>query len=124
MAEKKDETKKTGQQETETQELHTPENQPQIPEKSQMPENQPQTLPPSKAERDAAWLEEYVPIRLFKDSGRYADDVFVCVNGEACQIQRGVDVQIKRKFALVLANSRTQDEAAARVAAEFAAAGE
>lgn len=111
MAEKKDETKKTGQQETETQELHTPENQPQTP-------------PPSKAERDAAWLEEYVPIRLFKDSGRYADDVFVCVNGEACQIQRGVDVQIKRKFALVLANSRTQDETAARMAAEFAAAGE
>lgn len=99
MAEKKDEAKKAEQQQTETQE-------------------------PSKAERDAAWLEEYVPIRLFKDSGRYADDVFVCVNGEACQIQRGVDVQIKRKFALVLANSRTQDETAARMAAEFAAAGE
>lgn len=68
----------------------------------------------------ASWLEERVPIRLFKDGDRYADDVFVCVNGEACQIQRGVEVQVKRKFALVLADGRTQDEAAARLAAEFA----
>ena len=42
--------------------------------------------------------EEYVSVRLFKDSGKYKDDLLVCVNGESCLIQRGVTVQVKRKF--------------------------
>ena len=40
--------------------------------------------------------EEYVSVRLFKDSGKYKDDLLVCVNGESCLIQRGVTVQVKR----------------------------
>lgn len=116
MADKKDELLNKEQAQNEG---GAPDTEKQTPEK---PADKKPKL--SEAEEKAAWLEEYVPIRLFKDADRYVDDVFVCVNGEACQIQRGVDVTIRRKFALVLANSRTQDEAAARMAAEFAAAGE
>ena len=57
--------------------------------------------------------EERVTIRLFKDGGKYKDDVFVAVNGETCVVKRGVPVQIKKKFADVLERSMKQDEATA-----------
>ncbi|HWQ51081.1 MAG TPA: hypothetical protein VN369_04685 [Terriglobales bacterium] len=63
-------------------------------------------------------LEEYVTVQLFKDGGRYKDDVYVAVNGENCVIRRGLPVQIKRKFALVLDASQEQDTRAAEYAAE------
>ncbi len=47
------------------------------------------------------YLEERVPVQLFK-GGEFKDDVYVSVNGEGIQIQRGVTVSIKRKHALVL----------------------
>lgn len=53
---------------------------------------------------------ELVTIKLFKDNNKYKDDVFVGVNGETCLIRRGVAVQVKRKFADVLAESMRQDE--------------
>ena len=53
--------------------------------------------------------EEYVTVKLFKDSGKYADDVFVAVNGEGCSIPRGQYVEIKKKFANVLDQSDLQD---------------
>lgn len=53
--------------------------------------------------------EEYVTVKLFKDSGKYADDVFVAVNGEGCNIPRGKPVKIKKKFAEVLDQSDLQD---------------
>lgn len=53
---------------------------------------------------------ELVTIKLFKDNNKYKDDVFVAVNGETCLIRRGVSVQVKRKFADVLAESMRQDE--------------
>ena len=56
-----------------------------------------------------AELEEYVEIKLFKDNGKYKDDVFVSVNGENCLIKRGVKVKIKKKFAQVLEQSDMQD---------------
>lgn len=60
-------------------------------------------------------MEEKVPVRLFKDNGKYKDDVFVAVNGERVQIKRGETVMIKRKFAEVLENSlRAQEEAVRR----------
>ncbi|HWP80343.1 MAG TPA: hypothetical protein VN446_06830 [Candidatus Acidoferrum sp.] len=65
-------------------------------------------------------LEEYVTVQLFKDGGRYCDDVYVAVNGENCVIRRGAPVQIKRKFALVLDASQEQDTRAAEYAAEKA----
>ena len=63
----------------------------------------------AKREQDAARMEELVEIKLFKDNGKYKDDVFVAVNGENCVIKRGERVQIKRKFAEVLDHSEHQD---------------
>lgn len=51
-----------------------------------------------------------VAIRLFKDSGNYSGDVFVAVNGESYQIQRGVTVEVPDYIAKVLAESQHQDE--------------
>ena len=53
--------------------------------------------------------EELVEVTLFKDSERYCDDLFVCVNGESCLIQRGVPVKVRRQFAEVIQNSARQD---------------
>ena len=53
--------------------------------------------------------EELVEIKLFKDTGKYKDDVFVGCNGEAIAIKRGERVKIKRKFAEILDNSEHQD---------------
>lgn len=55
--------------------------------------------------------EEYVEVELFRDNGRYKDDVLVCVNGESCQIQRGVRTKIKRKFFWAIQNQMRQDKA-------------
>jgi hypothetical protein len=57
----------------------------------------------------AEYLEELVSVKLFRDSGRYRDDVYVAVNGQNCVIKRGEWVKIKRKFALVLDASEIQD---------------
>ena len=54
-------------------------------------------------------MEEYVPVRLFRDNDKYSRDVFVAVNGEGCLIKRSEDVMIKRKFADVLEQSDRQD---------------
>jgi hypothetical protein len=57
----------------------------------------------------AAEDEEYVEIKLFRDNGRYQDDVPVGCNGEVIRIKRGERVRIKRKFAKILDNSEHQD---------------
>ena len=54
--------------------------------------------------------EELVTVQLFKDNDRYRDDLFVAVNGERILIQRGVPVQIKRKFAEVIENSQKLEQ--------------
>lgn len=54
-------------------------------------------------------MEEYVTVKLFKDSGKYSDDVFVAVNGEGCSIPRGIPVKIKKKYMTVLDQSDLQD---------------
>ena len=56
-----------------------------------------------------AYLNEYVDVKLFRDSDKYTDDVYVAVNGQNCIIKRGEWVKIKRKFALVLDQSEIQD---------------
>jgi len=60
-------------------------------------------------EKEEAFYNELVEVKLFKDNNKYKDDVFVAVNGENCVIKRGEKVQIKRKFAEVLENSDLQD---------------
>lgn len=65
-----------------------------------------------KAEEAAAmnaYMEELVEVKLFKDNGKYKDDVYVGVNGDNCVIKRGERVKVKRKFAEVLDNSDRQD---------------
>jgi len=99
----------------ETAAAQTAEEQP-TPEKT--PEELHQEALAAKAEaeaREKAWLEEKVPIRLFKDNDRYKDDVYVCVNGERLLIKRGENVEIPRKFALVLEQSAQQDTATANL---------
>lgn len=59
-------------------------------------------------ERQAYW-NELVKVKLFRDNNKYKDDVFVSVNGENCVIKRGIEVEIKRKFAAVLESSDLQD---------------
>lgn len=59
--------------------------------------------------------EEYVSVRLFKDRGKYKDDLLVCVNGESCLIRRGVTVQVKRKFLWAIQNQMRQDASTANL---------
>lgn len=54
-----------------------------------------------------------VPVKLFRDSGRYTDDVFVCVNGHACIIKRGETVMVHPSVAEALKNAEEQRERAA-----------
>lgn len=64
-------------------------------------------------------MEEYVDYFAFKDNERYKDDIFVSVNGETLQIQRGVPVKIKRKFLEVLMNSQEQDTRTANLIDQY-----
>lgn len=52
---------------------------------------------------------ELVEIKLFKDNGKYSSPLFVSVNGETVAIERGVRLQVKRKFVEVIENSERQD---------------
>ena len=60
-------------------------------------------------------------IHLFKDNGRYKDDVFVGVNGVNYKIQRGVDVDVPPEVAEVLEHSQMQDTLAAQKMAQLEA---
>ena len=64
------------------------------------------------------WNEE-VEIQLFKDNGKYKDDVYVAVNGQNCLIQRGKPVRVKRKFAETLKRSLEQDNETADMIREL-----
>ena len=59
------------------------------------------------------WLQEKVQVELFRDDGKYTDDVFVGVNGKTFQIKRGVPVMVPRYVAEVLKNSQQQRKQAA-----------
>ena len=61
-------------------------------------------------------MQELVEIRLFKDTGKYKDDVFVAVNGKAWQIRRGETVKVPRFVKEVLDSSLSQDQYAAKYA--------
>ena len=59
-----------------------------------------------------AYYNEPVTINLFKDDGKYKDDVFVAVNGKRFQIQRGKDITVPRYVAEVIKNAKDQRGAA------------
>lgn len=63
-----------------------------------------------------AYLNEIVTVRLFKDGKDYKDDLTVHLNGKNYVIQRGVDVQIPRKYALIIEQHEKQDVYAAEYA--------
>lgn len=67
-----------------------------------------------KAKFDISANEDYmkqpVAIKLFKDNGRYRDDVYVAVNDRSYLIKRGVEVTVPRFVEQALQNSLTQDE--------------
>lgn len=67
----------------------------------------------AEAKPKAKKKKETVPIRLFKDSEKYSDDVFVAVNGKRVMIKRGETVQVEKKFFKVLEQSADQDTATA-----------
>lgn len=52
--------------------------------------------------------EGYVEIELFKDGGKYKDDVHVILNGKAYVIQRGVRVQVPEAVAEIIEQSMQQ----------------
>ena len=47
---------------------------------------------------------ELVKIKLFKDKGKYFDDVTVIINGQSYLIKRGVEVEVPECVAEVLRN--------------------
>lgn len=75
----------------------------------------PKGMSSEELEEARAYANELVEVKLFKDRGKYADDVFVSVNGETCLIKRGERVKIKRKFAEVLDKSDFQDYETAKL---------
>ena len=72
-------------------------------------------LPESGDPVDMEEMEEKVPYRLFRDSGRYSEPVFVGVNGRTFLVPRGKTVMVPRFVAQVLDDSEAmRDRAAAR----------
>ena len=71
-------------------------------------------------EKQAAenYLNEKVKIKLFKDGKDYKDDVVVGINGKIIQIKRGVEVEIERKYALLLDQAQIQSIKAAEMIEE------
>ena len=69
--------------------------------------------------KDDAYYNEKVKIKLFKDNGKYKDDVFVAVNGIGMIVPRGKEVDIPRKYAIALQNSERQDEYAVYIKNEY-----
>lgn len=61
-----------------------------------------------KAAHDA-YMNEEIEVKLFKDNGKYKDDVIVGCNGDFIAIKRGERVKIKRKYAEILDHSEHQD---------------
>lgn len=71
----------------------------------------------SEEERIAeAYLNEPVTIRLFKDGKDHKDDLVVHLNGRNVAIQRGHNVTVPRKIAIIIEQHERQDIAAAEFA--------
>lgn len=58
---------------------------------------------------------ELVKIKLFKDKGKYFSDVTVIHNGKTYLIKRGVEVEVPRKVAQIIADSDAQKGYAADI---------
>ena len=80
----------------------------------------PEEKSPLSEEKQAAenYLNEKVKIKLFKDGKDYKDDVVVGINGKIIQIKRGVEVEIERKYGLLLDQAQIQSIKAAEMIEE------
>ena len=58
-----------------------------------------------KTEADVNQHPSTVKIKLYKDRGKYANDVVVIINGMSFLIKRGVEVEVPYEVAEVLRNS-------------------
>lgn len=67
----------------------------------------------TKAQKEAA--EKLVPVKLFKDKGKYSGDVTVIHNGKTYVIQRGKEVMVPAKIAQIIKDSDIQRGYAADV---------
>lgn len=70
---------------------------------------------PMSATRPAPSLADQpkVKLKLFKDAGKYKDDVFVGINGHTFLIKRGVEVEVPESVARVLEDADRQSGLAA-----------
>ena len=69
---------------------------------------------------EAAKKEKMVKIRLFKDSNKYKNDLFVGVNGRTFLIKRGVEVEVPESVARVIEDAQAQEIEAMCVMEELA----
>jgi len=63
-----------------------------------------------KVQKNEDYMKQSVTIKLFKDNGKYKDDVYVCVNDKSYLIKRGVEVTVPRFIEQALKHSLSQDE--------------
>ena len=55
-------------------------------------------------------MREKVPVKLFKDNGKYQDDLVVQLAGVAYQIKRGITVEVPRAIYDIIRRSELQDQ--------------
>lgn len=67
---------------------------------------------PVDPEKQAALdrMNEKVPVKLFKDNGKYKDDLVVQLAGVAYQIKRGITVMVPRAVYDIIRRSELQDQ--------------
>lgn len=64
----------------------------------------------AKISANEEYMKQPVTIKLFKDNGKYRDDVYVAVNDRSYLIKRGVEVTVPRFVEQALKTSLSQDE--------------
>ncbi len=94
------ETKNTARLEKEIEELRAALNMKQTQEAEKI----------SAIRANEEYMKQPVTIKLFKDNGKYRDDVYVAVNDRSYLIKRGVEVTVPRFIEQALKNSLSQDE--------------
>lgn len=94
------ETKNTARLEKEIEELRAALNMKQTQETEKI----------SAIRANEEYMKQPVTIKLFKDNGKYRDDVYVAVNDRSYLIKRGVEVTVPRFIEQALKNSLSQDE--------------
>lgn len=56
-----------------------------------------------------------VRVKLFKDTGKYKDPLTVVLNGKVWRLERGVELEVPKDVAEIIAHSEYQDTMTARM---------